>query len=121
MRLFSFFFAILLPAFYISVISFYSEIVLKDLVFQIKGSVEQVPYPPLIEVLFMKLTIELIRETGLQLSALALYQTLPSSWLSQRLFRLISFHQRKGNKRSAFCGSHLWWSLLCLVSLAVNT
>ncbi|MEM1505812.1 spore germination protein [Domibacillus sp. 8LH] len=49
--------------------SFYSEIVLKDLVFQIKGSVEQVPYPSLIELLFMKLTIELIRETGIRLPA----------------------------------------------------
>lgn len=66
-RLFSFFFAILLPAFYISVVSFHSEIVPRDLILQLQGSVEQVPYPPLIEALFMELTIELIREAGIRL------------------------------------------------------
>ncbi|MCI2252968.1 spore germination protein [Domibacillus sp. PGB-M46] len=66
-RLFSFFFAILLPAFYISVVSFHSEIVPRDLILQLKGSVEQVPYPALMEALFMELTIELIREAGIRL------------------------------------------------------
>ncbi|WP_245629811.1 spore germination protein [Domibacillus robiginosus] len=66
-RLFSFFFAILLPAFYVSVVSFHSEIVPRDLILQLKGSVEQVPYPALMEALFMELTIELIREAGIRL------------------------------------------------------
>ncbi|MFB9274774.1 spore germination protein [Cohnella cellulosilytica] len=69
LRLFSFFIAITLPAYYIAVISFHYEVVPMELFYQIKGSVEKIPYPPILEALFMELTIELLREAGMRLPA----------------------------------------------------
>jgi len=69
LRLLSFFIAITLPAFYIAVVSFHYEVVPMELFYQIKGSVEKIPYPPILEALFMELTIELLREAGMRLPA----------------------------------------------------
>lgn len=66
-RLFSFLIAITLPAIYIAVIGFHFEIMPEKLVVTVKGSVDNIPYPPLIEALLMELTIELIREAGIRL------------------------------------------------------
>ncbi|MCP3738186.1 spore germination protein [Rossellomorea sp. BNER] len=66
-RLFSFMIAVSLPALYIAVIGFHFEVLPDDLVLPIKRSVENVPYPPLIEAFIMELTIELIREAGIRL------------------------------------------------------
>ncbi|MGE6226072.1 spore germination protein [Paenibacillus chitinolyticus] len=66
-RLLSFVIAITLPAFYIAVITFHYEVIPAELLFQIKGSVEIVPYPPLLEAMFMELTLELLREAGIRL------------------------------------------------------
>lgn len=38
-----------------------------ELFYQIKGSVEKIPYPPILEALFMELTIELLREASIRL------------------------------------------------------
>lgn len=67
LRMLSLFIAVALPSFYISVISFHSEIIPTQLVLTIKSSVEEIPYPPLIEALLVELTIELIREAGIRL------------------------------------------------------
>lgn len=67
LRLFSFFIAITLPAYYIAVVSFHYEVIPMDLFYQIKGSVEKIPYPPILEAFFMELTIELLREAGMRL------------------------------------------------------
>lgn len=56
-----------LPAFYIAVIGFHFEVLPVSLLLTVKGAVEKVPYPPLIEALIMELTIELIREAGIRL------------------------------------------------------
>ncbi|NIK78947.1 spore germination protein KA [Paenibacillus castaneae] len=69
LRLFSFFIAIMLPAYYIAVVSFHYEVIPMELFYQIKGSVEKIPYPPILEALFMELTIELLREAGMRLPA----------------------------------------------------
>ncbi|QJD85444.1 spore germination protein [Cohnella herbarum] len=69
LRLFSFFIAITLPAYYIAVVSFHYEVIPMELFYQIKGSVEKIPYPPILEALFMELTIELLREAGMRLPA----------------------------------------------------
>ncbi|MFS0838351.1 spore germination protein [Paenibacillus sp. 1P03SA] len=66
-RLLSFVIAITLPAFYIAVITYHYEVIPAELLFQIKGSVEMVPYPPLLEAMFMELTLELLREAGIRL------------------------------------------------------
>lgn len=67
LRLFAFMIAVALPALYIAVVSFHLEVVPGGLVLQMKGSIEELPYPPLLEALFMELTIELIREAGIRL------------------------------------------------------
>nr|WP_211749851.1 spore germination protein [Paenibacillus sp. Marseille-Q4541] len=66
-RLFSFIVAVTLPAIYIAVIGFHFEILPYQLVITIQGSIEKIPYPPLIEAFIMELTIELIREAGIRL------------------------------------------------------
>lgn len=66
-RFISFFTAILLPAFYISVIAFHFEVIPVELVFPMKSSVETVPFTPLLEALLLELTVELIREGGIRL------------------------------------------------------
>ncbi|TVX99709.1 spore germination protein [Cohnella terricola] len=69
LRLFSFFIAIMLPAYYIAVVSFHYEVIPKEVFYQIKGSVAKIPYPPILEALFMELAIELLREAGMRLPA----------------------------------------------------
>jgi len=66
-RLFSFVIAIGLPAFYIAVVSFHFEVIPQDLLLPIKSSIEHIPFPPILEALFMELTIELLREAGIRL------------------------------------------------------
>lgn len=66
-RLLAFFLAILLPAFYISVMSFHSEILPVELTTQVKSSVKDIPYPPIFEALLLELFIELIREASIRL------------------------------------------------------
>lgn len=66
-RLLSFIIAINLPAYYIAVVSFHNQVIPADLFFPVKGSVEDIPYPPILEALFMELTIELLREAGIRL------------------------------------------------------
>lgn len=66
-RLISFVIAFQLPALYIAVVAFHPEILPIDLIYTVKSTVERVPFPPLLEALFMELTIELIREAGIRL------------------------------------------------------
>lgn len=66
-RVFSFAIAIGLPAYYIAVVSFHYEVIPQDLLLPIKSSIENIPFPPILEALFMELTIELLREAGIRL------------------------------------------------------
>ncbi|SMG21437.1 spore germination protein [Paenibacillus aquistagni] len=66
-RIVSFVIAICLPAYYIAVVSFHYEVIPQDLLLPIKSSIEHIPYPPILEALFMELTIELLREAGIRL------------------------------------------------------
>ncbi|MFC7371731.1 spore germination protein [Fictibacillus iocasae] len=66
-RIFSFFTALGFPALYIAVVSFHFEVIPSGLVLAIKSSLENIPYPPLIEAMIMELTIELIREASIRL------------------------------------------------------
>ncbi|UYY96938.1 spore germination protein [Peribacillus frigoritolerans] len=67
LRLVSFIISIGLPAFYISVIAFNFEVLPDDLLLPVKNSIYKIPFPPLVEVFIMELTIELIREAGIRL------------------------------------------------------
>ncbi|GAA0405893.1 spore germination protein GerKA [Paenibacillus motobuensis] len=66
-RVFSFVIAVALPAYYIAVVSFHFEVIPQDLLLPIKSSIEHIPFPPILEALFMELTIELLREAGMRL------------------------------------------------------
>ncbi|WP_413381418.1 spore germination protein [Alkalihalobacillus sp. 1P02AB] len=66
-RLLSFFLATCLPAIYISIISFHSEVIPKGLVLLVKKSIEEIPYPPIVEAFILELTLELLREAGVRL------------------------------------------------------
>ncbi|MFC0189189.1 spore germination protein [Fictibacillus aquaticus] len=66
-RIFSFFTALGFPAVYIAVVSYHFEVIPSGMVLAIKSSLENIPYPPLIEAMIMELTIELIREASIRL------------------------------------------------------
>ncbi|SKA89449.1 spore germination protein [Sporosarcina newyorkensis] len=59
--------AVLLPAFYIAVVSYHFEILPNDISQKVKLTVNDLPYRPIIEALFLELFIELIREASLRL------------------------------------------------------
>ncbi|MBM7703603.1 spore germination protein [Metabacillus iocasae] len=67
LRVFSFFVAMSLPALYIATISFHYELIPIDLILTVKGSLENVPFPPLIEALIMVIILELLKEASLRL------------------------------------------------------
>lgn len=66
-RFMAFFLAIVMPAFYIAIIGFHSEVLPSYLIFLAKQSVEGIPYRPLIEASIVEVMIELIREASLRL------------------------------------------------------
>ena len=67
-RLFSFMTAIFLPAFYIAVIGFHSEILPSDLSKQVKLAVNEIPYRPVFEAVILEMLIEIIREASISSS-----------------------------------------------------
>ncbi|MDZ5711008.1 spore germination protein [Jeotgalibacillus haloalkalitolerans] len=67
LRLTSFIVALLLPAFYIAIISFHFEVIPETLTLPAKRAIEDIPYPPLFEAFVMEITIELIREATVRL------------------------------------------------------
>ncbi|OIK16824.1 spore germination protein [Bacillus sp. MUM 116] len=67
LRVTSFFLSLLLPALYIAIIGFHFEIIPNEILVLVKNSVENIPFPPLIEAMIMAFTIELIREAGIRL------------------------------------------------------
>ena len=67
LRVAGFVLSLLLPAIYIAVIGFHFEIIPNEILVLVKNSVENIPFPPLIEAMIMAFTIELIREAGIRL------------------------------------------------------
>ncbi|WP_404432276.1 spore germination protein [Sutcliffiella horikoshii] len=67
LRILGFLISIALPALYIAIVSFHFEILPTEIVFSIKSSLENVPYPPLIEALGMQITLEILREASIRL------------------------------------------------------
>lgn len=68
-RLIALLISILFPSLYISLVAFHFEIIPQSLIVSVKSSLQNIPYPPLVEALIMEFTIELIREAGLRLPA----------------------------------------------------
>nr|WP_240374992.1 spore germination protein [Bacillus piscicola] len=59
--------SLLLPSFYVAVITFHQEMVPTALLISMAASREQLPFPALIEALIMEVTFEALREAGIRL------------------------------------------------------
>ncbi|MRG85699.1 spore germination protein [Salinibacillus xinjiangensis] len=66
-RFFSVVFSILVTPIYVAVLTYHYELVPKDLMGTLITSREVVPLPPILEAVFLELTIELLREAGARL------------------------------------------------------
>ncbi|REE88964.1 GerA spore germination protein [Paenibacillus taihuensis] len=66
-RYFGVAFSILATSFYVAILTFHYNIIPRDLLGPIIESRSNVPFPPLLEVLFLEITIELLREAGSRL------------------------------------------------------
>lgn len=67
LRYISFVIALLLPAFYVSIITFHQEMIPAELALSIAESKKGVPYPTFAEVLFLLAAFEVLLESGLRL------------------------------------------------------
>ena len=66
-RLFSVTFSIMITPLYVALVSYHYELIPKDLLVTLVTSRRVVPFPPILEVLFLEVTIELLREAGARL------------------------------------------------------
>jgi hypothetical protein len=66
-RFFSVIFSILVTSIYVAVLTYHYELVPKDLLGTLVASREVVPFPPILEALFLEIVIELLREAGARL------------------------------------------------------
>ncbi|WP_428912429.1 spore germination protein [Niallia sp. Krafla_26] len=66
-RIFGMLFSVFATSFYVAVLTYHFEVVPKDLLGPIIFSRANVPFPPVIEVLFLEVTIDLLREAGARL------------------------------------------------------
>lgn len=66
-RLFAVAFSILITPVYVATISYHYELIPKDLMNTLVTSRREIPLPPILEALFLELTIELLREAGARL------------------------------------------------------
>ena len=67
LRFFALFASLILPSFYIAVISFHHELLPTTLLLSIAAQHEAVPFPVFVEVLIMELSFEVLREGGVRL------------------------------------------------------
>ncbi|MFE5320475.1 spore germination protein [Paenibacillus sp. NPDC056579] len=66
-RLISFILAISLPAFYIAVVTYHSDVLPFGILYSIKVSLTYVPFPPLMEAITMQFILELLKEAAIRL------------------------------------------------------
>lgn len=69
MRITSILLTMLIPAVYIAISTFHVEMLPTDLMLAISAARERVPFPVLAEILFMELSFELLRESGVRVPA----------------------------------------------------
>ncbi len=67
LRYIAIFFAVSLPALYISIMNFHPEILPPDLISIFSVSRDGIPYPVVVEVMVMEIAFELIREAGVRI------------------------------------------------------
>lgn len=68
-RAVAFFFSMLLPGIYIAVMNFHNELLPTNLLITIIASKQEVPFPGFIELVFMEIALEIIREAGVRVPA----------------------------------------------------
>ncbi len=61
--------SLLLPGFYVAILNFHMELLPTDLLLRIMVTREGVPFPVIVEVLFMDFLFEILREAGIRLPA----------------------------------------------------
>ncbi|WP_223595819.1 spore germination protein [Neobacillus bataviensis] len=66
-RLFAVMFSVLITPIYVATLSYHYELIPKDLMNTLVTSRREIPLPPILEALFLELTIELLREAGARL------------------------------------------------------
>lgn len=66
-RFLGLFVTLILPAFYVALITFHQDLLQNPLIIRIAANREVLPYPVLIEAIFMQITYELLREAGLRM------------------------------------------------------
>lgn len=66
-RIFGVIFSLFASSMYIAITTFHYEVIPRDLLEPLINSRKNVPFPPLLEVLFLELTIEFLREAGARL------------------------------------------------------
>ncbi|MFD0671346.1 spore germination protein [Cohnella sp. GCM10027633] len=66
-RLASFMLAICLPAIYIAIVSFHSEVLPIGIFYSIKVSLTYVPFPPIMEAIVMQVILEVLKEAAIRL------------------------------------------------------
>lgn len=64
------FIALFLPAVYIAIVNYHQEMIPTDLLLAITAAREAVPFPSIIEILFMEFSFELIREAGIRIPSI---------------------------------------------------
>lgn len=62
--------ALLLPSLYIAVVNYHQEMIPTDLLLAMTAAREAVPFPAIIEILFMEFSFELIREAGVRVPSI---------------------------------------------------
>lgn len=66
-RIFGVIFSLFATSMYIAITTFHYEVIPRDLLEPLISSRRNVPFPPLVEVLFLEITIEFLREAGARL------------------------------------------------------
>lgn len=67
LRFFAVAFSVLATPIYVAVLTFHYELIPRDLLATIISSRSNIPFPPIVEAIFLELTIELLREAGARL------------------------------------------------------
>ncbi|NUU77597.1 spore germination protein [Paenibacillus xylanilyticus] len=66
-RIFGVIFSLFASALYVALMTFHYEVIPKELLGKLISSRQNVPFPPLVEVIFLETTIEFLREAGARL------------------------------------------------------
>ncbi|MCP3032416.1 spore germination protein [Halobacillus sp. A1] len=66
-RLFAVFFSVLSTPLYVAILTYHHEMIPEELMSTIVASRADIPFPPILEVIILELTIELLREAGARL------------------------------------------------------